>query len=325
MTPVAETRSIRPLWGSLRLAPIAALGVLFGLVCSLSASASFPGANGKIAFDSRGGALPPGIYTMNRDGSEITQLTSDGEFPQWSPDGSSIVFVRWIGGIGSFGARRQIFVMDGDGSNVRQVADTPYDDSDPAWSPDGTRIAFARQLPTGGANGLWLMRSDGSDQVALHACCTAPAWSPTGSAIAFQGQSSGTNIFVVHLGSTPVELTSDPRGNYNPEWSPDAGKIAFVSARDPVAGNELYVMNPDGEVETNVSNTPLLHEVSVSWAPNGRLLAVVAIECSPEFPTSCTVDGPSGGVYVMRPDGSHRVQLTGRTNTFHVSWQPVPG
>ncbi len=60
-----------------------------------SASAAFPGANGRIAF-SQFDSGDREIYTANPDGSGVLQLTDNSSFdnlPSWSPDGSKIVFV----------------------------------------------------------------------------------------------------------------------------------------------------------------------------------------------------------------------------------------
>ena len=86
------------------------------------------------------------IWIFNRDGSGWLQLTETNEalfateigkntsipdqengHPSWSPDGSQIVF--WS----SLDRRRQILVMDADGSNVYSLSPTRYDDWDPVW------------------------------------------------------------------------------------------------------------------------------------------------------------------------------------------------
>ena len=75
------------------VAMLAAVGVL-GLVEGRPAEATFPGKNGKIAFQSdRGGSYE--IYTMNRNGNKIDKLTTnttEDEDPAFSPDGKKIAF-----------------------------------------------------------------------------------------------------------------------------------------------------------------------------------------------------------------------------------------
>ncbi len=84
------------------------------------------------------------------------QLTTYDSAPAWSPDGRQIAFESNLDG------DMEIFVMDADGSNVRQITHNTLWDEGPAWSPDGTRLAFSR-----GADNLhldiWTMNTDGSD------------------------------------------------------------------------------------------------------------------------------------------------------------------
>jgi Tol biopolymer transport system component len=87
---------------------------------SSSAFATFPGQNGKIAFDSwRDGNTE--IYVMNADGSNQTQLINvqDGNFaPDWSPDGTKIAFTRDVGNV-------DIYVMNADGSGQTRLTNNP--------------------------------------------------------------------------------------------------------------------------------------------------------------------------------------------------------
>jgi Tol biopolymer transport system component len=82
------------------------------------------------------------IHVANADASHDVQLTDPiliGGSPAWSPDGKQIAFDE-------FGdqARQQIFVMDANGYNVRQLTNSPnWSCGHPSWSPNGKQIAFS--------------------------------------------------------------------------------------------------------------------------------------------------------------------------------------
>lgn len=134
----------------------------------------------KIVFTSvRDGDLD--IYTMDADGSNVRRLTTElgydgGAF--FSPDGSKIVYrahhPETPDGIADYKAllsrgllrpgNLEIWVMDADGSNKRQVTNNGAANFAPFWHPDGKRIIFASNMhnPKGRDFDLYLINEDGT-------------------------------------------------------------------------------------------------------------------------------------------------------------------
>ena len=107
----------------------------------------------------RGGRSIAGDGRRHRrrdDAVRLQRRASYDSAPAWSPDGRRIAFESDLDG------DMEIFVMNADGSNVRQITHNTLWDEGPAWSPDGTKFAFSR-----GADDLhldiWTMNADGSD------------------------------------------------------------------------------------------------------------------------------------------------------------------
>jgi TolB protein len=136
-----------------------------------------------IIFDT-GTGLPgfvPGVGVVNADGTDARPLANSGTQPRFSPDGTQIVFNR--GG--------DVWTMNADGSNQKQLTQASEPDVAPVWSPNGRMIAFARGTSE---HQIYVMNVDGSDQRPLapsRAQELDPNWSPDGKRISFARCTSG--------------------------------------------------------------------------------------------------------------------------------------
>jgi Tol biopolymer transport system component len=125
------------------------------------------------------------VYTMNLDGSSVRRLTNDLGYdggPFFSPDSKKIVYraahptdPSEVAKYKELLAQRlvepgqlEIFVMNADGSDKKQVTRTGASNFSPFFHPDGTRIIFSSNIETSGEGGgrpsfhLYLVRDDGT-------------------------------------------------------------------------------------------------------------------------------------------------------------------
>ncbi len=232
----------------------------------------------KIVFVSTRDGIPE-IFVMDADGSNVRRLTQTaGEStmklnrarpdegssnPAWSPDGSKIVFGSNRDG------KREIYVMDADGSNVRRLTHTPGEGTGsgtPDWSPDGKKIAFVSGPKDWTEVEIYVMDADGSHVQRLTNTPGrhnwTPRWSPDGKRIVFRSNRSGDpknenagEIYVMNAdGSDVRQLTRYGFAAARPGWSPDGKRIVFTSSHHAKSTGdkddfEIYVMDADG---TNV-------------------------------------------------------------------------
>jgi TolB protein len=174
---------------------------------------------------------------------------------------------------------KEIWVMDYDGANGRQLTSLKTISLTPRWSPDATRIAFTCYQPYRGVT---------SAQICLYSLASnrlisfprfpgtneAPAWSPDGSQLAFMSSlGGGTQIYTSDASGGHMQRITDTAGvSTSPVWNPKTGQqIVFVSDRggDPV----LYMSNSDGSNVQKISVPDMGYVIDPAWSPNGQLLA----------------------------------------------------
>ncbi len=259
--------------------------------------------------------------------------------PSWSPDGSRIAFHSSRTGGGD------IYVMNADGSGVRQLTDHPASDGSPSWSPDGKQILFDSKRS--GNFDIWVMNADGTGSKRLTrdpGRDLAPSWSPDGSKIAYMSDRVGAfQVYVMNADGAEDRRMTMVNTNWFPQWSPDGKSLAFhvrrdvhvlsVDAtsftrltRDPDNGmypswsptgdrivfmswrggpTEVYVMNADGTNQARLTHTEKGDAIDPRWSPDGARIAYVHV------PEGRDGDGPQV-ICTIGADGRDGKQLTGR-------------
>jgi TolB protein len=235
----------------------------------------------KILFARIAASGPSDVWVMNADGSGLKQLThyidvgNGAQWGRWSPDGSQIVYsvaempIRPDG----WAWRESLWIMQADGSHARQFTNPPLPtsiaDNSPAWSPDGTHILFARNRQANGSwdqQALFLINRDGTGLKQLTPWELEAGnehWSPDGKRILFQSFGSFPDDATPQLytilpdGTHLVQLTTNERNSW-PAWSPDGTQILFAHRSSTGADQNahLYVMNADGSGLLQITHNP---------------------------------------------------------------------
>jgi Tol biopolymer transport system component/agmatine/peptidylarginine deiminase len=300
--------------GIARSLPALALALFVLIAAAPAAEATFPGQNGKIAFDSqRGTTFNFDIYSMNADGTGVTSLTNDPEddiTPAWSQNGQKIAFSSERDGLS------EVWSMNANGSG--QTALTAQDtapDYEPAWSPDGTKIAFVSGRD--GNDEIYVMNADGSGQTRLTndpSSDREPAFSPDGTKIAFVSDRDGNQeIYSMNSdGSAQTRLTLIAAADYAPNWNPNGLQIAFTSMRD---GNpEIYRMSSSGGAQTRLTTHTALDQ-GPTYSPDGTRIAFES-----QRPGCCASE-----IFSMLAGGANVTNLTQNSgDDANPDWQTIP-
>jgi Tol biopolymer transport system component len=246
------------------------------------------------------------IYTMNPDGSDQRQITSDGgDFlgkvdvgienpidmyssnsqPRWSPDGSQLAFLAKVAL-----DQDEVRVVDAHGSNMRVLFDD-WEGSMFSWSPDGTQIAYTTE------EGVRIANADGSSSELLLATspiAIGPAgpttatfsarWSADGRWIAFieatgEGYVAGVEFVTIAdlaTGSVARGICVEQR-NQAIDWHPTEPRLLVSDC-----GGNGGIVGTDGALLAELpfsgysptwspSGTEILYNAAQPWGEHGAL------------------------------------------------------
>jgi eukaryotic-like serine/threonine-protein kinase len=173
----------------------------------------------------------------------------------------------------------EIWLMNIDGTNLKQITNVPEGACQPKWSPDGLRIAFispcVRNLISYPGANLFVINADGTGLTPLPSVPGGdydPSWSPDGKQIAFTSLRKGgvPGIFIMTLeGSRVLSLVEDEtRAISQPAWSPNGAEIAYVNS-----DNRIWVMDLNGGNRRDlIAGGGDYRVYQPAWSPDGTVL-----------------------------------------------------
>lgn len=191
------------------------------------------------------------------------------------------------------GRTLQVWLMNPDGSNPKQLTFGPGDKTQPRWAPDGTRLLYVAPGGTDNSGNtlgfdIWVINLDGSGATDLTNSPgdeSDPSWSPDGTRIAFTSDRINDleQVFVSTIACEPIPGSCKAEKPFNlsagyavessPVWSPDGSTIA-VSASINGAPGRIFLRAPTpGEPTKFDRRDQIIGADDLAWSPDSQMLA----------------------------------------------------
>ncbi|MDO9316612.1 MAG: biopolymer transporter Tol [Gammaproteobacteria bacterium] len=205
------------------------------------------------------------IYQANTDGSGLVNLSNARGYDaegSYSSDGQTIIFAsnreaynrplsqaeqRLFEDDASY--FMDLYVMNPDGSNVRQLTHSPGYDGGPFFSADNQQVVWRRFNPDGNSAEIWTMNADGSNQRQLTDSAMVswgPYFHPSGDYIIYSSNVLGHANFELFMVDTlgehaPVRVTNTEGTDILPVFSPTGDKMAWSSTRTADGTSQIFM------------------------------------------------------------------------------------
>jgi Tol biopolymer transport system component len=265
----------------------------------------------------------PDIYVVSVFGGTATNLTNNpvrsnsDSWPDWSPDGSSIVFNRVY-----WSTKEALCVIKKDGSNLHALTDTSSLAVAfmPRWSPDGSKIAFIGRvelITVGEAKySLYTITPDGLMEVlADRPAFVMPRWSPDSRQVAYGKMSQSLTdttggVYVINVVSRLSEKINlgSMRASDGFSWLPD-GRLICVAVNSADTTYVVFVSSTPSSPDQRLIATGFKGIPTTCPSPDGKFIAIFGQR----------KDDATLAVYIVEPDGANFRKLRDTGFSDHIT------
>jgi len=196
-------------------------------------------------------------------------------YPRWSKGGKQILLQSNESG------RWQIYRMDEDGKNVRQLTSDSSNNNFPDWSPNNKKIAFVSDRS--GVEEIFVMDANGLHQKQLtftEARNIHPYWSPKGDKIFFNSTRDDASAFEIYEmdpdGSHVKRITRSADDETCARLSPSGDQLVYLKNNEQGL-DDVFIMNMKNSSEQNITNTGAT-DGWPCWSPKGNKILYSARE-----------------------------------------------
>jgi TolB protein len=268
----------------------------------IAESRLFDVTRGELLFDKRYHSEINKLKTISRSiASDIllTLTNDEGDF------NTKIVFVS------KKGSKSDIYMINYDGSELKNITNHQSIIIAPRWSPDGNFLAFTSFKDGRPAVYIRNIKNGTEKKVSffegLNLC---GSFSPDGNKLLLTLSKEGNEeLYVLEIDTLKLKrLTNNYSIDVSPSWSPNGKKIAFVSNRS--GSPQIYIMDADGNNVKRITYEGK-YNTSPSWSPRGDRIAYEGLV------------NDKYQIFSVDEEGNHPLQLTFDTaNNESPSWSP---